>query len=91
MSAQASFKGDNSKDQQEREQPFLHATRRLALIYMLTKYYRNISKGIHKISVYGRTDVRLIAISPEPCRSGIKISSRRQNSPLADRELTGNL
>ena len=31
------------------EQPFLHATHCLDLIYMPTKYYQNISKGIKNI------------------------------------------
>ena len=30
----------------KREQPFLHATHRLDAIYMPTRYYQNISKGI---------------------------------------------
>ena len=43
-----SFKGDNSKNIKG-EQPFLHATHRLHLIYMHAKYYQNISKGIKVI------------------------------------------
>ena len=43
------------------EQPFLHPTHRLDLIYMPTKYYQNISKGIKVIehtSFFLRTDRR---------------------------------
>ena len=60
------------------EKPFLHATHRLDLIYMPTKYYQSISKGFISQKLLGAlalaterlTDVRLIATpSPEPCRS----------------------
>ena len=37
------------------EQPFLHATHRLDLIYMPTKYYQNISKGINPFTALPQT------------------------------------
>ena len=67
------------------EQSFLHASHRPDLIYMYTKYHQNISKGtkvIERTNFYLGTDrqinPRLIAISPEPCQSGI---IKRQEVP----------
>ena len=57
------------------EQPFLHATHCFDHIYMPTKYYQNISKGMKVIEHTNFciwTDAWLIAISPKPCRSGDK-------------------
>ena len=53
MSAQASPYKVHSREITQKaskgEQPFLHATHRLDPIYMPTKYYQNISKGIKVI------------------------------------------
>ena len=57
------------------EKPFLHATHCFDHIYMPTKYYQNISKGMKVIEHTNFciwTDAWLIAISPKPCRSGDK-------------------
>ena len=61
------------------ESSLLHAACLLVLLYILTEYYQNMSKGI-KIMEPTRmrlrpdilTDARLIAISPEPIGRGIK-------------------
>ena len=65
MSAQASPYKVHSREITQKaskgEQPFLHATHRLDPIYMPTKYYQNISKGIKVIertSFCLRTDRR---------------------------------
>ena len=75
MSAQASPYKVHSREITQKaskgEQPFLHATHRLDPIYMPTKYYQNISKGIKVIERTSfclrtdrrtdrRTDARLI-------------------------------
>ena len=53
MRAQASPNKVHSREITQKaskgEQPFLHATHRLDPIYMPTKYYQNISKGIKVI------------------------------------------
>ena len=52
---------DITQKTNKREQPFLHVTPRLDLIYMPTKYYQNISKDIKVIectSFYLRMDRR---------------------------------
>ena len=61
------------------EQPFLHVTHRLDLIYMYKKYHQYISKDLKVnectsffLLTDGQTDARLIAISPEHCWSGDK-------------------
>ena len=58
------------------EQPFLHVTHRLDPIYMPTKYFQNISKGIKVIertSFCLRMDRRQTGhYIPKPCQSGDK-------------------
>ena len=60
------------------EQPFLHATHCFDHIYMPTKYYQNISKGmkvIERTNFCIRTDAWLMAISPNLVDQGIKIET----------------
>ena len=77
---------ENTQKASQGEQSFLHVTHHLDWIYMPTKYYQNILKGIKAIERTNfclqtdvptrwrdnQTDTRLIPISPEPCQSGDK-------------------
>ena len=67
------------------ELSFLHVTLLPNVLYNLTKFHENSSKGIgvmdcttFRLQMDRQTDARAIAISPEPFSWGIKINKKDQ-------------
>ena len=85
------IKGEIIKKVIKRELSFLYATHRNDLFYISVKYHQSIPNGIQVIERTrkclrtdgrtddGRTDARLIAISPEPGR-GMKLKFSKSHN-----------